>query len=39
LTILKQKLGGSVGDVKFNLQDEVYGISTSADTFELKLAS
>jgi len=39
LTILRQKFGGSVGDVKFNLQDEVYGISSSADTFELKLAS
>ena len=39
LTILRQKFGGSVGDVKFNLQDEVYGISTSADTFEQKLAS
>lgn len=39
LTILKQKCGGSVGDVKFDLQDEVLGISTSADTFEQKLAS
>jgi hypothetical protein len=39
LTILKQKCGGSVGDVKFDLQDEVYGISTSADTFERKLTS
>lgn len=39
LSILRQQFGGSVGDVKFNLQDEVYGISTSADTFERKLAS
>lgn len=39
LTILRHKFGGSVGDMKFNLQDEVYGISKSADTFELKLAS
>lgn len=39
LTILRQKNGGSVGDVKFKLQDEVYGIATSADTFEQKLAS
>lgn len=39
LTILRQKFGGSVGDVKFNLQDAVYGISTSVDTFERKLAS
>jgi hypothetical protein len=39
LTILQQKFGGSVGDVKFNLQDEVYGISSSVDTFEQKLAS
>jgi hypothetical protein len=39
LTILQQKSGGSVGDVKFNLQDDVYGLSTSADTFERKLAS
>lgn len=39
LTILKQKSGGSVGDVKFKLQDAVYGISSSADTFEQKLAS
>jgi len=39
LTILRQKCGGSVGDMKFNLQDEVYGISSSTDTFELKLAS
>jgi SRSO17 transposase len=39
LTILRQNLGGSVGDVKFKLQDEVYGISSSVDTFELKLAS
>jgi len=28
-----------IGDIKFNLQDEVYGISSSADTFEQKLAS
>ena len=39
LTIIQQKFGGSLGDVKFNLQDDVYGISTSADTFERKLAS
>jgi hypothetical protein len=39
LTILQQKSGGSVGDIKFNLQDEVYGISRSADTFEQILAS
>jgi hypothetical protein len=39
LTILQQKSGGSVGDVKFKLKDEIYGISSSADTFELKLAS
>jgi hypothetical protein len=39
LTILRQKCGGSIGDVKFNLQDEVYGISRSADTFEQKLTS
>jgi hypothetical protein len=39
LTILKQKSGGSAGDVKFKFQDEVYGISRSADTFEQKLAS
>ena len=39
LTILRQNLGGSVGDVKFKLQDEVYGISSSVDTFQLKLAS
>jgi hypothetical protein len=39
LSILRQKCGGSIGDVKFNLQDEVYGISTSSDTFEQKLAS
>lgn len=39
LSILQQKCGGSMGDVKFDLQDEVYGISTSADTFEEKLAS
>jgi hypothetical protein len=39
LSILRQKCGGSIGDVKFKLQDEVYGISTAADTFEQKLAS
>lgn len=39
LTILSQKSDSSIGDVKFNLQDDVYGISTSADTFEQKLAS
>jgi hypothetical protein len=39
LTILQQKSEGSVGDVKFNLQDDVYGISRSADIFEQKLAS
>ena len=39
LTILQHKFGGSVGDVKLNLQDDVYGISSSADTFERKLAS
>jgi hypothetical protein len=39
LTMLRQKIGGSVGDAKFKLQDEVYGISSSADTFEQKLAS
>ena len=39
LTIIQQKFGGSIGDVKFNLQDDVYGISSSADTFERKLAS
>ena len=39
LTILRQKSIGSVGDVKFKLQDEVYGISSSTDTFEMKLAS
>lgn len=37
LTILQQKSEGSVGDVKFNLQDDVYGIATSTDTFERKL--
>ena len=39
LSILRQKCGGSIGDIKFDLQDRVYGISRSADTFELKLAS
>lgn len=39
LTILSQKHGGSVGDIKFNLQDAVFGISTSVETFEQKLAS
>jgi len=38
LSILRQKCGGSIGDVKFDLQDHVYGISSSADTFEQKLA-
>ena len=39
LTILRQEFGGSVGSIKFKLQDEVYGISRSADIFEQKLAS
>lgn len=39
LSILRHKCGGSIGDVKFNLQDDVYGLSTSSDTFEKKLAS
>jgi hypothetical protein len=39
LTVLKQLSGGSVGDLKFKIVDEVFGISSAVDVFDQKLAS
>lgn len=39
LTILKQLSGGSVGEVKFKIVDEILGISSAVDILDQKLAS
>ena len=39
LTMLKHFSSGSVGDVKFNITDEVFGISSAIDIMDRKLTS
>lgn len=39
MTVLKQLSGGSVGDVKFKIADEIFGISSAIDIMDRKLTS
>lgn len=39
MTILKQLSGGSVGEVKFKIADEILGISSAIDIFDRKLCA
>lgn len=39
MTVLNQLSGGSVGDVKFKIADEILGISSAIDIFDRKLCA
>jgi len=39
MTVLKQISGGSIGDVKFKIADEIPRISSAIDIMNRKLAS